>query len=124
MAGVRVRYVRERQAIEVEGFGTVRFTGAEVYGPVAVLGPASALHLLTAGRADLLRGQPESDWLEAKGQPYRLDEESESFELAKDVAALANGPEGGIIVLGLTTRKQAGDEYVAGLNPFPVTDIS
>jgi hypothetical protein len=50
-----------------------------------------AAGLLRAGMAELLLGQRESAWLDAKKQPYRLSDERHKLELAKDVAAFANG---------------------------------
>jgi hypothetical protein len=65
---------------------------------------AMALDLLRNGRWGVFKGQLESDWLEAKGAPY-VDSnagrgENWKYELAKDVAAFANSPDGGIIVMG------------------------
>ena len=34
--------------------------------------PATALDLLRGGQWDVFRGQPESEWLEAKGDPYNV----------------------------------------------------
>lgn len=54
-----------------------------------------------------LIGLQEDAWLEAKsGAPYNLDTPEGRYELAKDVAAFANGA-GGIIVVGLRTTRQA-----------------
>jgi hypothetical protein len=50
-----------------------------------------ALHLLDAGTFDGFIGARESQTVEFKREPYRLAHESQKFELAKDVAALANG---------------------------------
>ena len=61
------------------------------------LSPATIHDLLLAQRSDLLVGQPESDWLECKGRPYRLREPLQRFELAKDIAMLANRPDGGVL---------------------------
>jgi Putative DNA-binding domain len=70
----------------------------------------TALDLLRAGRWDLFRGQPESAWLEAKKEPYANLKKKGKYELAKDVAAFANSPQGGIIVLGMrATDKGDGD---------------
>jgi hypothetical protein len=43
--------------------------------------------------------------LEFKGEPYRLDEDTQKFELAKDVSAMANA-DGGVIVIGVRTETQ------------------
>jgi predicted HTH transcriptional regulator len=49
----------------------------------------------------------EDAWLEAKGSnPYDLDTPAGRYELAKDVAAFANGT-GGIVIIGLRTTRHA-----------------
>ena len=65
---------------------------------------AGSRSLLLAARPDLLRGLVETDDLEAKKAAYRLNDPKSQFELAKDVAAFANG-EGGLIALGLATER-------------------
>lgn len=59
---------------------------------------------LGAGRYDDLVGTRESGWFEAKSAPYILDRVRQRWELAKDVASLANET-GGAIVIGAATRK-------------------
>ncbi|MFF8431734.1 helix-turn-helix domain-containing protein [Streptomyces sp. NPDC016566] len=54
---------------------------------------------------------PEGQWLDAKGAPYELRNPRAVEELAKDVAAFANGG-GGVIVVGITTRVQGGGEVL------------
>lgn len=61
---------------------------------------------LRVGRPERLIGTRECAWLDAKGQLYQLDQPRPAAELAKDVAALAN-MSGGVIVIGLRTRKAA-----------------
>jgi predicted HTH transcriptional regulator len=54
-----------------------------------------------------LIGLQEDAWLEAKsGAPYSLDTPEGRYELAKDVAAFANGS-GGMVIVGLRTTRQA-----------------
>jgi hypothetical protein len=54
-----------------------------------------------------LIGLQEDAWLEAKGgTPYNFDTAEGRYELAKDVAAFANGT-GGIVIVGLRTTRQA-----------------
>jgi len=56
---------------------------------------------------DTLIGLPEDAWLEAKrSAPYNLDTPEGRYELAKDVAAFANGT-GGLVIIGLQTTRQA-----------------
>jgi hypothetical protein len=63
-----------------------------------------ALAILGSGDFDQFLGAPESLEVEFKGEPYRLEHESQKFELAKDVSALANA-KGGVIVIGARTRR-------------------
>lgn len=71
---------------------------------------ASAAFVIRARHPELLVGTFESQWLDAKGRPYRLDQKGEQYELAKDVASFANA-HGGLILIGAKTkRRPAGDE--------------
>ncbi|MYS95596.1 hypothetical protein GTY47_39520 [Streptomyces sp. SID5464] len=58
---------------------------------------------------------PEGQWLDAKGAPYELRNPHGVEELAKDVAAFANGG-GGVIVVGITTRLEHGREILDKVN--------
>jgi hypothetical protein len=71
----------------------------------------------------MLVGQPESEWMEVKAAPYRLDTDRGKLELAKDVAAFANRPEGGVIVLGLETRKNGGKDVIRRVRLFDLALI-
>jgi hypothetical protein len=82
------------------------------------LTPALVLDLLRAGRRDFLLGQPESDWLEAKGEPYDRRQILSKYEMAKDVAAFANSPEGGIVVIGMFTRKRRNGDVIHRYKEF------
>lgn len=62
------------------------------------------LTIIRAGKFDELVGVVEGDKLECKGSPYRLDDEHERFELAKDVTSFANA-HGGVILLGVQPVK-------------------
>jgi hypothetical protein len=86
-----------------------------------------AVDLLCAGKWDLFYGQPESDWLEAKAQPYdhllEKGKDAPRLELAKDVAALANTPEGGIIVIGLSTEDSGDGDVINGHLEFDLKRV-
>ncbi len=84
------------------------------------LSAATALDLLRAQRPELLVGQPEAPWLEAKRAPYRLDAPDQELELAKDVAAMANSSDGGLVVIGLATARRDGHDVVAKVRPVPM----
>lgn len=79
--------------------------------------------LLQAGRSDLMVGQPETGWLECKGRSYRLSESREEFELAKDVAMLANQTRGGVLLIGPATRKKDGLDVIKKVIPQALSDI-
>lgn len=66
---------------------------------------------LRAHTPTALLGLRESQWLDAKGAPYELRNPAEVEELAKDVTAFANGG-GGLLVLGITTRLEHGEEIL------------
>lgn len=79
---------------------------------------SDCLDLLNAGQPDLLLGLEENQWLEAKGEPYWMDNPEERFEFAKDVAAMANGG-GGLIVVGVGTTKRSGQDTLSKVRPIP-----
>jgi hypothetical protein len=88
------------------------------------LTPNTVADLLRARRPELLIGQPESVWFEAKGGEYSIKDELPAHELAKDVSALANRADGGILVLGLVTRKRGGVDTVAKVQSLPLTQLA
>jgi hypothetical protein len=87
-----------------------------------------ALDLLRSGRWGVFKGQPELDWFEAKGAPYaeanRHLGKNWKYELAKDVAAFANSPEGGFIVIGMTTEDEGDGEVITGFREFDLKRVT
>ena len=80
--------------------------------------------LLKRGDFSQLVGLIEDEGLECKKIPYRLDDDSQKRELAKDVSGFANGI-GGIILLGVETYKNpahSGDE-IKLIHPFPQAHV-
>ncbi|WP_405533778.1 hypothetical protein OG592_42890 (plasmid) [Streptomyces avidinii] len=71
----------------------------------------SALDALDAHEPLSLLGLRETQWLDAKGGPYQLANPRSVEELAKDVAAFANGG-GGLIVIGIATRLEHDEEVL------------
>ncbi|GHE10322.1 RNA-binding domain-containing protein [Streptomyces alanosinicus] len=81
-----------------------------------------ALAALDADRPDALLGLRESQWLDAKKCFYKLSVPKAVEEITKDVAAFANGG-GGVIVFGIGTRWEYGEEIldkIVGLDPADV----
>jgi len=89
---------------------------------VTVRDADEARDALAEGRPERLIGPRECAWLDAKGQPYQLDQRKSAAELAKDVAALAN-TSGGVIVIGLRTRREGSSEVIDEVRPVPATLI-
>lgn len=87
------------------------------------LSAVAAADLIRAGRPQLLVGEAESSWLEVKREPYRLDDPGQQLELAKDVAALANTRDGGLLVIGLATARRADLDVVWKVRPISVALI-
>ena len=83
---------------------------------------SEARDALRAGSPEMLAGTRECAWLDAKGQPYQLDQPRSAAELAKDVAALANTG-GGVIVIGLRTRREGSSEVIDEVRPVPASLI-
>jgi Putative DNA-binding domain len=83
----------------------------------------SALDLLRGGWWDLFLEQPESQWLDAKEAPYLPWDNVRKRELAKDVAAFANHPGGGVIVIGMKTneRKEGDPKIIKEVNQTNLT---
>lgn len=87
------------------------------------LNPETVADLVRAQRPQLLTGQPESVWLEAKGGAYDLSSTLSQLELGKDVAALANRADGGILLIGLTTGKTQGVDTIKKVVPLSKRDL-
>ena len=82
---------------------------------------------LDEGRVEELIGLAETEWLDFKDQPYALhvaDPEEQlqhAWELAKDVAAMANNPLGGCIVIGVRTKPDplTSEDVADDIRQFP-----
>jgi len=72
---------------------------------MAVAAQHELVAALETGDFARILGTAETDELEFKQQPYRITERLQKWELAKDVAALAN-QRGGVIVIGYRTEKR------------------
>lgn len=82
---------------------------------------ADVIAILKSGSFDELVGVIEDGHVDFKSQPYKLDTEVGKFELAKDVAAFANGRDAGAIVIGVTTEVPAvpgADTETRAASPF------
>jgi hypothetical protein len=79
-----------------------------------VISASAAADLIRAGHASALLGQREGSYLDAKAAPYDARGDAAAWELAKDVAAFANSGEDALVVMGISTRRDAnGDVFDA-----------
>jgi hypothetical protein len=78
---------------------------------------SSAVELVLGGHAEALIGLYESAWLEVKRAPYDLTDEAQRLELALDVAALANGETGGLLIVGLATKNDGRGDRIVRVTP-------
>lgn len=81
----------------------------------------SAAAVVRARHPELLVGTFESEWLDAKGSPYRLDKKAQQYELAKDVAAFANSG-GGLILIGAKTKRRPDGDEIRSINGCALSD--
>lgn len=71
---------------------------------------------LLVGQAGIFLDLPESAWLEAKRAPYGIADEREKTKFVTDVAALANNPDGGLLIIGAATSKDAlGNDRISSI---------
>jgi hypothetical protein len=77
-------------------------------------------NLVLGGQAELLIGQPEGSWLDVKSEHYDLTTIRGRISLAQAVSRFANAEEGGIVVVGMDTKRIAGGELIKSVKPVPL----
>ena len=75
--------------------------------------------LILGGRPDLLIGSPEGAWLDVKSHHYDLTTNLGKISLAESVSRFANSEEGGIVVIGMDTKRIPGGEIIRSVRPVP-----
>jgi hypothetical protein len=80
----------------------------------------SGFGLVRAGRADLLIGMTESDWLECKSQAPPIDTDAGRIELAQDVARFANSDAPALLVIGPVTKRRGGHDTITSIKASPL----
>jgi hypothetical protein len=83
---------------------------------------AAIVDLVVAGQAELLVGQRENRYFDAKRSVYQPGTKEGAFELSKDVAAFANATAGGVLVCGLRDRRDQRD-VVAEAKPIALESV-
>jgi hypothetical protein len=110
---------RRRSALATDLLALGAEIGTAVHELAAGIDPRAVMNIIEAGYPSGLIGAVESEWLEAKSQPWHLDTDFGKIELAQDVARLANAG-GGVIVVGAATKKAEGVETITrvdGIRP-------
>jgi hypothetical protein len=109
--------LRGKNILFAQTFGeqVVALADAFIDGPPSV---NSIIHLLDCGNVRALIGAAECGIFECK-RSLMIDQERAKLELAKDVAAIANGEDQGVIVIGLETKTKDGKDYVVKVHPIP-----
>lgn len=69
--------------------------------------PMDVFSIVFAGQVDRLLGVKESATVDAKEAHYYFDIRRQKFEFAADVASFANSREGGLILVGIKTKKDS-----------------
>jgi hypothetical protein len=80
----------------------------------------AAVDLILGGRADLLIGLREGDWLDVKSQHYDLATTRGKISLAQAISRFCNAEEGGIVVIGMETKRVPGGEIIKDVKPVPL----
>jgi hypothetical protein len=70
-------------------------------------GPSGVMYGLESGADIFIVGLRETAWLEVKRAPYGIFDSEGKRKFAIDVAALANNPEGGLLIIGAATESDA-----------------
>lgn len=80
----------------------------------------TVVDLILGGRADLLIGLPEGAWLDVKSQHYDMSGDRGRISLAEAVSRFCNAEEGGVVVVGMDTKRVPGGEIIRSIKPVPV----
>jgi hypothetical protein len=75
--------------------------------------------LVRGGHARVLIGQYEGHWLDVKSRHYDLATDHGQISLAQSVARFCNSEAGGLVVVGMTTKRIPDGEEIRDINPLP-----
>jgi hypothetical protein len=95
------------------GSDAIKYLEAHAEGILTLEG---LIGLLRSGYATSLIGTSEGQLLEVK-RSLHLEDEKGRLELAKDVSAIANTTSGGVLMVGLATRRLRGRDVIASIHP-------
>jgi hypothetical protein len=99
------------------GMDVVRLLDAAATGNLT---RTSVADVVRGGHASALIGQPEGHWLDVKSQHYDLSSPAGRISLAQSVTRFANAEDGGIVIVGMSTKRIPGGEEIRGVAPLPL----
>lgn len=76
--------------------------------------------LVIGQHAHLLIGLPENSWLDVKSQHYDLSTPAGKISIAQAVSRFTNAEDGGVLVIGMSTKRRPGGEVIKAIQPVPL----
>ncbi|SNT58781.1 Putative DNA-binding domain-containing protein [Streptosporangium subroseum] len=84
--------------------------------------PGAMFEMIKLGGMNNLINMPESAFLEVKSAPYEMKRDKEwQCELAEDVARFANSEHGGLLLIGMRSKKIDGQDLIINISPIPIS---
>lgn len=80
----------------------------------------TVVDLVRGDHVDLLVGFLEGPWLDAKSAHYDLTDPRGEISLAQSVSRFCNAEDGGVVVVGLGTKRVKGGEIISAVKPVPL----
>ncbi|MFC8045349.1 hypothetical protein [Nocardia sp. NPDC057353] len=80
---------------------------------------STVANLIRGNAANLLVGQPEGNWLDAKSHEYDLSTLEGKISLAQSVSRFCNSEEGGLIIIGAHAKRVPGGEVITKIRGVP-----
>lgn len=111
---IRVRVatpLRGRTAAELLELGDATLRLCDSFSSSAI-DRDSVADLVRGACAELLIGQPEGNWLDAKAEEYDLTTTHGKISLAQAASRFCNGEDGGLIIIGAKAKKIPGGEEI------------
>ncbi|WP_433540905.1 AlbA family DNA-binding domain-containing protein [Streptosporangium sandarakinum] len=83
--------------------------------------PGALFEMVKLGGIKNIINMPESASLEVKSAPYEMKRDKEwQCELAEDIARFSNSEHGGLLLVGMRSKKIDGQDLIVDISPIPV----
>jgi hypothetical protein len=80
----------------------------------------AVVHLVRAGHPEVLVGQREGPWLDVKEQHYDHATQAGQISTCQAISRFCNAEGGGVIVVGISTKKLPDGEEIRAIRPVPI----